>query len=496
MGYIEGTGRDQLHLFEEKIDDMINEDHLVRFIDAYVNKLDFAALEIFNAENNIGTPGYDPALYLKIYIYGYLNKIRSSRKIERECKINIELIWLTCRLAPDHWSISNFRKKNTKALKNIFKEFLRFCHKLNLLSFDMIAIDGTKMRAQNSLSNIYSKEKIDKRLEKIEDKINEYISELETNDKKEDGEFDFLNKNIPQKLKQLEKHKEKLEFIKEIFKENPDLERYFANDTDSNFQKDNGRCIVGYNCQSAVDEKNKLIIATDVTNENNDLHQLNNMVKKVVEEKMELGVDKKTLGALDSGYYSESEILLTQKEENIDVYIPHPRDVKTSEKLGREVKNKIPGKGYEKEDFSYDREKNIFICPENQILEQHGEGSLGRGIKKIRYQCKNCLTCEKIDLCTTNKKGRTINASENFIEMEDFREKVKSKLGKKIVQKRKELVEHPFGTMKRNLGFTYFLQTGIEKVKAEFSFISFIYNFKRVINIVGVKKLIETMGIT
>ena len=359
----------------------------------------------------------------------------------------------------------------------------------------MVAIDGTKMRAQNSMSNIYSKDKIDKRLEKIEDKINEYIAELETNDKKEYDEFSFLNKDIVQKLKQLEKHKEKLEFIKEIFKENPDLKRYFANDTDSNFQKDNGKCIVGYNCQSAVDEKNKLIIATDVTNENNDLHQLNNMVKKVIEEKKELGVDKKTLGALDSGYYTESEILLSQKEENIDVYIPHPRDVKTLEKQGREVKNKIPCNGYEKEDFRYDKEKNIFICPEGQILEQQGKGSIGRGIKKIRYQCKKCSDCDKFDLCTTSKRGRSIEASENFIKMEDYREKVRSELGKKIVQKRKELVEHPFGTMKRNLGFTYFLQTGIEKVKAEFSFVSFIYNFKRVINIMGVKKLIEILDI-
>lgn len=494
MGYIEGTGRDQLLLFEEKIDEMIAEEHLVRFIDAYVNKLDLVALEIFNAENKIGCPGYDPSLYLKIYIYSYLNKIRSSRKIERECKINIELIWLTCRLSPDHWSISNFRMKNTKALKNIFKEFLKFCHKLNLLSFNLVAIDGTKLRAQNSLNNIYKKDEIEKRLEKANEKINEYIADLEANDKKEHDEFDFLNKNIPQKLKQLEKHKEKLEFVKEIFKENPELERYFANDPDSNFQKDNGRCITGYNCQSAVDEKNKLIVATDVTNENNDLHQINNMLEKVIEEKNKLEIDNKMLVVADAGYYGEAEILAADKKNDIDLFIPHPRDVKTLEKQDREVKDKIPSKGYEKEDFRYDKDKNIFICPENQVMERCGIGTLRRGIRRFRYQSKNCSSCEKLNLCTTNKEGRIIESSENFIEMETFRDKVKSEIGKRIVQKRKELVEHPFGTIKRNLGYTYFMQTGIEKVKAEYSFISFIYNFKRVINIFGVEKLIEALS--
>ena len=494
MKYIEGTPREQLCLFEEKLDDIIAEEHLIRFIDVYVDKLDLVRLEIHNIDNNIGCPGYNPTLYLKIYIYSYLNRIRSSRKIERECRRNLELIWLTKQLKPDHWSISNFRKVNKKALKNIFKEFLRFCHKLDLLSFDCIAIDGTKMRAQNSLSNIYKKEEIDKLQEKAEKKIEEYLVELEANDKKEQDEYDFLNKNIPQKLKQLKKHKDKLEFVKEIFKGNPDIERYFANDPDSNFQKDNGRCVTGYNCQSVVDEKNKLIITTDVTNENNDLRQLNNMKEKTNEVKDELEVDKKTICVTDAGYHSEVEILEAVKDEQMDIYIPNPRDVKTKEKQGREKKDKIPAKGYEKENFVYDREKDIFVCPKGQVLGKRGNVFIKDGIKKIKYQCKDCKSCEVYGLCTTNEDGRSIEVSEKYEEMERFREKVKSELGKKIIQKRKELVEHPFGTIKRNFGYTYFMQKGIEKVKTEFSFISFIYNFKRVINIIGVKKLIEALN--
>ncbi len=217
--YIVGTPRMQLCLFSENLDEMVSADHIVRFIDIYVEKLDLIKLEISNIELRQGRPGYNPTLYLKIFIYSYLNKVRSSRKIERECQRNLELIWLTNQLAPDHWSLSNFRKTNTKALKNLFKEFLKFCHKLELMSFDCVAIDGTKVRAQNHLSNIYKRDQMDKLMEKAEKKIDEYIKEIEVNDKKEKDEYEFLNKNIPQKIKQLVAHKEKLAVISRIFEE-------------------------------------------------------------------------------------------------------------------------------------------------------------------------------------------------------------------------------------------------------------------------------------
>jgi transposase len=492
MKYIEGTPREQLCLFEEKLDDIISEDHLVRFIDAYVDKLDLVKLGVKIKDKAKGV-GYPPTLYLKIYIYSYLNSIRSSRKIERECKRNLELIWLTMQLSPDHWSISNFRKCNKNLLKNIFKEFLLFCKSLELLSFDCVAIDGTKMRAQNSMSNIYKRNGIDKLLEKIDTKISEYISDLESNDKKEQDEYDFLNNNIPKKLKQLKKNKDKVEVIKKIFEENPELERYFANDPESNFQKDNGRCVVGYNSQTAVDGKNKLIVATDVTNQNNDKKQLNNMKGKVEETKNELNINNKSIGVLDSGYYSESEILDALEDENMDIYIPHPKDVKTKEKQGRAKENKIPSKDFEKENFIYKKDQNIYVCPNGKELTQRGNFRIKDGIKKIKYQCSDCIGCKDYNLCTTSKDGRSLEISENHEQMEKFREKTRTKLGKKIIQKRKELVEHPYGTIKRNLGFTYFMQTGIENVKAEFSFIAFIYNFKRVVNIIGVKGLIEAV---
>jgi transposase len=493
MNFIEGTPRDQLVLFSDKLDNIIDKDHIIRFIDLYVEKMDLLTLKIQTNDKTQGI-GYNPSVYLKIYIYSYLNKLRSSRKIENECKRNIELIWLTKQLAPDHWSISNFRKKNKKGLMNIFKEFLKLCYKLKLINLDCVAIDGTKMRAQNGVSNVYKKESIYSLLERIEEKINIYLKELESNDKKEHDEYEFLTYNISEKIKKLKKHKNKLEIIKNIFEKNPDIERIFANDSDSRFQKDNGRNIVGYNCQSVVDEKNKLIITTEVTNKNNDRQQLSEMTEKIEYIQKELEFTNKSIVVADAGYHSESEIMKNINKKNLDIYVPHPMDSNKKKTIIAKNTDKVPLDGYKIEDFEYDKEKNIYICPENKILKQKGNKRFQYGKNYFIYKCKECAKCQNKDKCTTNKKGRTISAGENFKEVQEFRKKMNTKLGKKIINKRKELVEHPFGTIKRNFGYTYFMQKGLESTKAEFSFISFIYNFKRVVNIIGVKELIKALN--
>jgi transposase len=224
MHYIEGTPREQLVLFSEKLDSIVGEENIIRVIDLYVEKLNLTSLQIDINDSVQGT-GYNPKLYLKIYIYSYLNKIRSSRKIENECKRNIELLWLTEQLIPDHWSISNFRKKNKKGLINIFKEFLKFCYGLKLVDLECVAVDGTKMRAQNSVSNVYKKDSIDNLLTKIDEKIKVYLKELETNDEKEYEEYTFLTENIPERVERLKRHKNKLEIIKKIFAKNPNVEK-------------------------------------------------------------------------------------------------------------------------------------------------------------------------------------------------------------------------------------------------------------------------------
>lgn len=494
MEYIQGISREQIHLFTESLDNIIDEENPVRFIDAYVEKLDLKKLGFVTPKLITGRPPFNPELLLKMYIYSYLKKIRSSRKIEETCKINVEMMWLTQKLTPDFKTIADFRKDNKEGIKNIFKEFLKLCNKLKLLSFKCVAIDGTKIRAQNSLNNIYKRNEIEKIEKAIEEKIKQYIAELDENDEKEKDDFEFLSINISEKIKKLKKNKDKIKTIKQIFEDNPELEVYFANDPDSRFQKDNGRTNPGYNCQSAVDEKNKLIIANDITNKNQDAQQLGNMKEKLNETKDTLKVKEKTVIVTDAGYYSEKEIIEAITDENVDVYIPHPRDVKTKERQGKEKKNIVPTKGYKKDDFKYDETKDCLICPEGKKLSRKHYGLNKRGIKNIKYFCDDYKDCTSRKLCSTSKYGRSVEVSVNMKIMNSFREKVNSEVGKQIVKKRKELAEHPFGTIKRTWGYRYFMQKGQVKVQSEFSFISFIYNLRRVLNMVPMNKLFEAIN--
>jgi len=224
MEYIVGEAREQLILFSEALDDIIGEENPVRFIDAYIEKLDLRELHFKVRGSNIGRLVYSEKLLLKIYIYGYMNMIRSSRRLENECKRNIELMWLANRLAPDFKTIANFRKDNKEGIKQVHKEFLKLCHKLGLLSFKVVGIDGTKIRGQNSNNNVYKRDEIEKNAKQIEDKIEKYLSELDKNDISEKWEYDFLKRNIEKKLERLKSKKEKIKKIKEIFEENPEVE--------------------------------------------------------------------------------------------------------------------------------------------------------------------------------------------------------------------------------------------------------------------------------
>jgi transposase len=495
--FISGTEREQLNLFEERLDELVSTDNPVRFINAYVDKLDLEGIgfKIPGTDGGKGRPPYAPATLLKIYIYGYLNRIRSSRKLEAECQRNIELIWLTERLAPDFKTIADFRKDNKKGIKRIFHEFLKLCRELELLSLRCVAIDGTKERAKNHLNNIYRRETIDKVQKIVQEKIDKYLEELEVNDKTEETEYEFLSKNLTERLRKLDKSKDKIKLISQIFKENPDTQIYFANDRDSRLQKDNNRINAGYNCQTAVDEKNKLIIANDVTNESNDMHQLNNMKDKVSELKKEFEFEAKTIVVADAGYFEEREILEADKDKEFEVYVSHPRDSQDRKTKEEGKEKKIPAKGFRKDDFKYHKEEDIFECPEGKILKKEGSGYIDKrtGVRKNNYVCRECEGCSKRNLCTDNKDGRTVKTTEFFNEITEFREKCNSGTGKRILAKRKEIVEHPFGTIKHNWGYRYFMQKGKEAVSAEFSFITFVYNLRRVLNIVEFDSLMDVL---
>jgi len=489
MEHIKGESRDQLVLFTETIDSVIDEKNPVRIIDAYVDKLDFKKLGFKLKESPIGRPSYSFGVLLKIFFYGYINKIRSSRKLENECRRNIELIWLTGRLSPDFKTLADFRRDNTKGITSLFKEFLKLCHKLDLISFKLAGIDGTKISAQNSMGNIYRRDNIEEIAKKIDEKIIQYLKELELNDQEEESEFEFLSRNIEKKLKSLKTRKGKVARIKEIFEADLELDVYYANDPDSRLGKDKGKSDVLYNAQMAVDEKHKLIVVAEVTNENNDLQQLSNIVNKVEEIKNELGVDNVvTIKVADAGYYSEKEIL-SVVDSGHEVYVPSPRDENRKRNEGKEEKpGQVPTREYNRENFIFNKEANNLMCPDGKLLVLTATFA-DRGRILAEYTCNNKECCNK-DKCTKDKEKRRVKLSVRKQDMDRFDDNVRSELGKKIVGKRKELAEHPFGTIKRSQDHGYFLLKGKDKVNCEFNFTSFIYNFKRVLNIAGFDALL------
>jgi transposase len=492
MEFIKGTSRNQLFLFNECLDNLIEENNPVRIIDSYIEYLDLEELNFNLPRLETGASPYRSQLLLKIYIYGYNERIRSSRRLEKECKRNKEMIWLTEGLAPDFKTIADFRKNNRKGIRSVFKSFLQFCHKAGLLSLETIAIDGTKMRAQNSLNNIYQRNEIEKIEKRIEEKIEEYLLEIENEDKKETKDLEVNIdevKNIVEKLKSLKKYKNKVEEIKTIFDNDKELKTYFGTDKDSRFQSDKGKVRAGYNPQIASDNKNKLIIANDVTNESNDQKQMTPMVNKVKEIKEELEIEVKTQAIMDTGYFSEVEIMNHKDDKTIEIIVSNKKEkAKNNKETGS-----VPANGFDINNFKYNREDDVFICPLGKKLKKtHTKPCIEKSGREVfEYQCYECNGCIKRVECTNNKRGRSITVSANKEYMDKFKESMRSKRNKKLIEKRKEIVEHPFGTIKSNLGYTYFVQRGLEKVRTEFSFICFIYNFKRVVNILGVKAFLD-----
>lgn len=501
MNYIQGTVREEAVLFNECLDNVIEEDNPVRVIDAYVDNLELKKLGFKIPKLETGKPPYNPHDLLKIYLYGYIERIRSSRKLEKECKRNQELRWLTKELAPDFKTIADFRRDNRDGIKNIFKEFLFFCKKMNLLSLSTVGIDGTKLRAQNGQNNVFKRDRIESIEKKIESKIQDYLKELEQNDVSEANELNLKKgneaKGLLNKLTKLLKYDDKVKGIKEIFENDPELQVYFAHDIDSRFQSDKGKIRPGYNAQTAVDDQNKLIVANDVTQKSNDMEQMTPMIEKVQAIKEELKIENETNAVMDAGYFNEKEIMNNKDKPGINIIVPDPKVAANSNNTRENKKSpeKVPGKGYEVHDFVYDKERDLYICPAGKELNKQNENprQVSSGILVNEYRNKECDGCVHRPKCTDNKTGRTIRVSINRESMDDFKKEMGKEENKKLICKRKEIVEHPFGTIKRNLGFTYFMQKGLGKVQAEFSFICFVYNFKRVINILGIKTFMHAI---
>ena len=463
------------------LEDKIASDNSVRFIDAFVSVIDLKkigfTLRVLKTE---GRPSYRTEVFLKLYLYGYLNGIRSSRKLEKECFRNIEVQWLLEDIRPNYHSIADFRKDNPKALKQLFKLFVSFLKDAELIAGETIAIDGTKSRAHNGKKSNFNQKKIDKHKEYIEGKSQEYLDQLEQNDIQENP---VAIKNIQDKIDRLKHNKIKYELLEEQLKASGEPQ-ISTTDTDARALLVQGQVVeISYNIQAAVDHKHNLIVATHTINRNDK----NALSAIALEAKENLGVETFTV-LVDKGYHNGRE-LETCKNNNITTIVAHPDQGKNNEN-GTQPE-------YLVSQFSYNKQENTYTCPQGQTLTTTGSWhkKTGRteqsGYQFQKYRTPACKTCPVKDLCTSRKGGREIDRSQYADAVQENHQRYKD--NPQLYRKRQEINEHIFGTIKRKWGYNYTDLIGLEKVNGEHSLIMLVYNIKRSINILGVPDLIAKL---
>ncbi len=480
MDYVQGFDRRQEILFPKMIDDYVEEGNLVRFIDAFVAIQDLKELGFKHSELNItGRPPYNPADLSKLYIYGYLNCVRSSRKLERECKRNIEVMWLLKNLTPDFKTIADFRKDNPDAIKKLFKAFVFLCRKLDLIEGELVAIDGSKFKAVNSKKRNFSEEKLIKKLKEIDEKIDTYLKDLENNDNREQTDKSSDAKELKEKIEQLEEKKVEYQNLLKNLEESGESQVSLT-DPDSRLMLNSQKFDVSYNVQTTVDDKNKLIVDYEVTNDVTDKKQLGEMS---IRAKEILEVDTLNVTS-DKGYFDALEIKACV-DNNIIPYVPEPKPKNSKSK---EVN--VPEPKFYESEFKYDSEKDVYICPGGYELAFFSMDKQKDKVMKL-YKNDSCSICQYKSKCTRNKKGRVISRWEHEEILEEMKERLEDR--KDIVKKRNCLAEHPFGTIKRGFNQGYLLLKGLRKVGGEMGLTMLAYDIRRVINILDVEKLIDAV---
>jgi len=475
-GFVEGVDREQSTLFPALLDDYIDDDNPVRAVDAFVDGLDLVKLGFASVQAlDIGRPGYHPSTMLKIYIYGYLNRIPSSRRLERECQRNIELIWLTGRLAPDFKTIADFRKDNGRAIGELCRAFVVLCRKLNLLSEASVAIDGSKFKAVNARDKNFTESKMARRLERIDESIARYLAQLETADRHGDAVPAVKITRLKDKITKLKEEIARLNAINTQMEQSED-KQISLTDPDARSMATSGKDtgIVGYNVQAAVDTQNHLIVAHEVTNIGTDRNQLSGMAEKA---RTEMGAEKLEVVA-DRGYHEGYQIKACE-ESGITVTLPKPQ-TSGSKAEGR----------FGKQDFVYDAAADVYRCPAGEQLPYRFTCE-ERGKVLRRYWTNACKSCAMKSLCTTGPERRI-----SRWEHEAVLEIVQARLDNNpdAMRVRRSTAEHPFGTIKCWMGATHFLTMTLPKVATEMALNVLAYNMKRVIAILGVRALMEAIG--
>jgi transposase len=473
--FIEGEDRSQSTLFPEHLDDYIAEDNPVRVIDVFVDELDLSALGFEGIQPEAtGRPAYHPTSLLKIYIYGYLNRIQSSRCLERETQRNVELIWLSGRLTPDFKTIADFRKDNGKAIRAVCREFIVMCRDLKLFCEAIVAIDGSKFKAVNNRDKNFTDRKLKARMQQLDESIARYMTELDRADREPALVTEARVEHIKQKVETVKKRMRELKQIGKQMAQAPDGQVSLT-DPDARSMATSGRGtgMVGYNVQTAVDTKHHMIVAHEVTNVGHDRDQLSPMAHKTCD-----AIEEKDLTVFaDRGYY-KGEQILDCEQAGIKTLVPKPQ---TSG-------NKAAGL-FDKADFRYIPAKDEYRCPAGERAIWRFTG-VQDGLTQHRYWASACPRCAIKTQCTTGDYRRIARW-----EHEGVLDKMQRRLDRtpQASRIRRQTVEHPFGTIKAWMGATHFLTKTIPRVSTEMSLHVLAYNMKRAMQILGIAPLVAAI---
>ena len=471
--FVQGEGRSQGTLLPEVLDDYVTENNAVRVIDVFVDQLDLGKLGFKGVEPAAtGRPGYHPSTLLKVYIYGYLNRIQSTRRLELETQRNVEMMWLTARLTPDFKTIANFRKDNSKAIRNVCRQFVAVCRQLNLFSQAVVAIDGSKFKAVNSRDRNFTSAKMERRQQQVEDSINRYLAALDTADRAEPAVAVAERGRLNDKIAALKEQMQRLKALEGQMNDAPD-QQLSLTDPDARSMMTRGAGIVGYNVQTAVDTEHHLIVAHEVTNVGSDRNQLSTMALQARE-----AMGTRDLTALaDRGYFKGEEILACQ-EAGITPLVPKPL---TSN-------NKADGL-FDRKAFVYQPDKDEYRCPAGQALIKRYT-SIEDGKRLHTYWHSGCQSCPMKAQCTTGTQRR-IKRWEHEAVLDAMQTRLDE--APETMRVRKQTVEHPYGTIKSWMGATHFQMRTLEKVSTEMSLHVLAYNMKRVMKILGIGPLLAAM---
>jgi transposase len=473
--YKVGQNRYQLSLLPPSIDEYVSENNPVRAIDAYVETLTLADLNLKNSDAGLtaGQPAFHPGNLIKLYLYGYMNRVHSSRRLEREAARNLEVIWLVGNLTPSYKTIANFRKDNIEALKALNKDFILLCRQLNLFKGEEVAVDGSFFRADASKDSIYTGKKLEQQLAELDKRIEAYQQQLAEQDALDDNcrlESLVDDKELSQKIERLKKQQAQKKDLHDRLIASSETQISTV-DPDARLLNKRGQTIAGFNVQIAVDGQHKLIVAVDVTQDGNDTQLLMPMLEKA----QEVLRSEQLIGLADTGYYNGEQIKLAN-EKGIEIYVPIPQ------KHGP----KVPEGRFTRDQFTYDSENDCYVCPQGEKLLRYGK------LRKLNncysYESKKsaCKTCPLRAQCLSeNSSTRKIDRLVYESVVERHREHMKG--SGEMMKKRSSYVEHPFGTLKYRAGMHHFLMRGLDKCQGEFSLMAFSYNFTRVLNIIGVQ---------